>query len=48
MPPTDTKEVVRVQLSHAHHESRGKDEHRDEGEGGHHHSRRALAEIDII
>jgi hypothetical protein len=48
MPPTDTKEAVRVQLSHAYHEPRGKDEHRDEGERGHHHSSCVLAEIDIV
>lgn len=43
--PIDT---VVVQLSHAHDESRGEDEHHDEGNRGHHHSRRGLAKVDIV
>ena len=50
MPPTDMTrmEAAREQLSHAHHEPRGEGEHQDEGKDGHHRSRHALAEVDVV
>lgn len=37
-----------MQLSDAHDEPRGENEHRNEAEHGHHHSGRILAEVEIV